>query len=171
MNTRLVVNLTPGRAATSRVFGLLLAAGLTIAGISGCSKEFGDERPPGQPVNGQVLLDGKPLTSGDVVLVSATYASEYHGQIGADGHFTIKTGDVEGAPEGEYRVRIDPEPKQGTKGPAKRPATRLPYPGRYADETTSDLTFTVKPGNNDLELKLTKSASKSKTDRDDSARD
>ena len=163
MITSLVVKLAPVHAATARFLGLLLAAGLTIAGIAGCGQEFGDARPPIQPVKGQVLLDGKPLTSGEVVLVSSKYASEHHGTIGSDGHFTIKSGDAEGAPEGEYRVRIDPEPKQGTKGRPARTSTSLPYPAHYADATTSDLTFTVKPGDNDIELKLTKSASKSKT--------
>ena len=85
----------------------------------GCGEEYGESRPALQPVKGQVLLDGKPLTAGEVVLVSPKYASEHSGDIGSDGRFTIKTGDAEGAPEGDYRVRIDPEPKQGRKRPAE----------------------------------------------------
>ena len=62
-----------------------------------------------------------------------------------------RVGAGDGAPEGEYKVRIDPEPQPGSAGRAKRGAANLPFPAKYADETTSDLKVTVKPGENDLE--------------------
>ncbi len=155
-------NMIPKVGIKRYLFGFLTTAGLTLTSVLGCSKEYGEKRPPSQPVKGQVLLNGKPLTSGVVVLVSPKYSSEYSGQIGSDGRFTIKSGSVEGAPEGEYRVRIEPEPQKGQSSRPKKGATNLPYPGRYADETTSDLNVTVKSGENDLDLKLTKTAASSK---------
>ena len=73
------------------------------------------------------------------------------------------------APEGEYRVRIEPEPRKGQSGKPSKSRANLPFPGHYADETTSSLTVTVKQGDNDVKLELTKAASSSKKDRDDSA--
>ncbi len=164
-----IVTLRPGR--TWGFIRFLLAAGLVVTGIFGCTNEFGAARSPSQPVKGLVVLDGKPLSSGVVVLVSSKDSGEYFGNIGSDGRFTIKTGEDQGAPEGDYRVRIDPElkPKQTTR--TKKVAANLPYPGRYADETTSDLSFTVKPGENDLDLKLTKSPATSKQERGGSSKD
>jgi hypothetical protein len=138
--------------------------GLLIGWLAGCSNEFGAPLPPVHPVRGQVLLpDGKPLATGQVVLVSTADAREYTGNLDADGRFVIKVGDREGAAEGDYKVRIDPEP--GTsKGKGKKGAAALSFPARYADETTSELKVTIKPGENDLEpFKLTKSAASPKT--------
>src|SRR5436309_14578145 len=95
------------RAQTSRWLGLVLMVGLA-GGIAGC----GDPNAAGSlkvyPVKGQVLLpDGKPLTSGHVVLVSNEKALEFSGEVGSDGHFEIKTGYGDGAPEGTYKVRME----------------------------------------------------------------
>jgi hypothetical protein len=114
------------------------------------------------PVKGKVILpDGKPLTTGRVVFVSTSTPSEFSGDIGADGSFSMKTPAGEGLPEGKYLVRLDadvPTTGQATKGkPASRKtAVNLPFPAKYADETTSELTATVKAGDNQLEpFKLT----------------
>src|SRR5438874_543724 len=95
------------RAQSARWIGLALLAGLA-ADFTGC----GDPNAAGSlrvyPVKGQVLLpDGKPLTSGRVVLVSTEKAVEFTGQIGSDGNFDIKTSYGDGAPEGSYKVRIE----------------------------------------------------------------
>ena len=129
--------------------GLVAITGLTAATLSGCSEKYAI--PTVHPVKGQVLLaDGKPLTSGVVVLVSKQ-ASEYPGKIESDGHFSIKTPNGDGAPEGDYRVRIEPEARGTAPGPVKKGPPNLPYPMMYLDESTSGLTATVKPGENTLE--------------------
>ena len=62
------------------------------------------------PVKGKVLLaDGKPLTSGRVVFMLPEKGLEFVGSIESDGSFSIKGSQGEGAPEGTYRVRIEPD--------------------------------------------------------------
>ncbi len=130
--------------------GLVVITGLTTSTLSGCSEKF--TPPKVYPVKGQVFLaDGKPLTTGVVFLVSKV-ATDYPGKIESDGHFSISTPAGEGAPEGEYTVRIEPEmraPSSSRSG--KKSYTNLPFPAKYTDDTTSDLKVTVKPGENTLE--------------------
>jgi hypothetical protein len=95
------------------------------------------------PVTGKVLMeDGKPLVGARVVLTDGVIAPS--GEVGSDGTFKISTGDREGAPAGEYKVKI--EPPGGPTMKNRKPVIPL----RYADEDTSGLTATVKPGTNDL---------------------
>jgi hypothetical protein len=69
----------------------------------------------------------------------------------SDGTFAFK-GDNAGLPAGEYKVRLE---VAEAKGSPKRPA--LPFPSKYLDEDTSDLTAVVKSdGPNDFDFKLTK---------------
>ena len=118
---------------------------------------------PHHPVKGKVVLpDGKPLTTGSVVFVSASNAAEFYGDIGSDGSFSMKTAAGEGLPEGKYLIRLDAEASARVKA-GSRKTTNLPFPAKYADETTSDLTATVKPGDNQLEpFKLTTGPSNTK---------
>jgi hypothetical protein len=147
------------RAQATRWMGLALMAGLAI-GFAGC----GDPNSAGTlkvyPVKGQVLLpDGKPLTSGQVVLVSNEKAMEFTGELGSDGNFQIKTSYGDGAPEGTYKVRIEyNDPSQSpVKGKSsRRNVSNLPFGAKYTDEATSDLSVTIKPGDNVLEpIRLT----------------
>ena len=138
------------RTALGRAVGIVAAAGLMISGLSGCGEPT-YSTPTVYPVKGQILLsDGKPLTSGHVVLVS-NQGMEFPGKVGSDGRFSIKSGAGDGAPEGEYKVRIDPELQPVSAGRAQKGAANLPFPAKYASETTSDLKVTIRPGENDLE--------------------
>jgi hypothetical protein len=139
------------RTAMGRALGVVAAAGLMASGLSGCG-DSSNTIPTVYPVKGQILLsDGKPLTSGQVVLVS-TKGREFSGKVESDGRFSIKTGAGDGAPEGEYLVRLDAEaPTAGVTWRSKKGAASLSFPAKYADETTSDLKVTVKPGENNLE--------------------
>src|SRR5271157_6391132 len=149
MTWNVETKLSTRRTALGRAVGMV-AAGLMISGLSGCGGPT-YSTPPVYPVKGQVLLpDGKPLTSGQVVLVS-NQDVEFPGKVGSDGRFSIKSGAGDGAPEGEYKVRIEPEPQPGTAGRAKRGAANLPFPAKYSHEMTSDLKVTVEPGDNLLE--------------------
>jgi hypothetical protein len=129
----------------------LVAIGL---GLAGCGENFGSATT--YPVKGTVLLpDGKPLAAGKVTLVSDETALSYTGAVGSDGGFVVKNGSREGAPAGNYKVRIEVEETSLPKGKKGKPA-RLPFPPRYADEDTSKLTASVKPGDNSFEFKLLK---------------
>jgi hypothetical protein len=142
--------LSTRRTALVRAVGTVAAAGLMISGLSGCAERSYSVATV-YPVKGQVLLaDGKPLTAGQVVLVSKE-DREFPGKVESDGHFSIKTPAGDGAPEGAYKVRIDPESQAGSGSRTKRSTANLPFPAKYTDESTSDLTVTVKPGENNLE--------------------
>jgi hypothetical protein len=153
---KLGVNAYPGCLSALRPLSGLLVAGLVLLGTSGCGQSGGVAGLPHHPVKGKVILsDGKPLTSGQVVFVSSKGGSEFFGEIQSDGSFTMKSPAAEGLPEGDYLVRIDPEVQTSASGKGK-PASRrggpnIPYPAKYADETTSGLKVTVKPGDNALE--------------------
>ncbi len=82
-----------------------------------------------------------------------------------EGAFTMTSYLVDdGAPLGDYAVMVLPAlPMAGTEEeladdmPAEgQPQAKLatPFPRKYADPTTSGLTFTVKEGNNELNLEL-----------------
>jgi hypothetical protein len=124
-------------------------------------------------VKGSVLLpDGKLLTSGAVMfepVKDSLYPAT--GEIGPDGSFTLKTPNAgDGAAPGEYRVKIVPdESKLGTVTKGKtttRDLSKLPFPPRYLDADTSELTATVKPESNQLEpFKLSKAAAAPATTR------
>jgi hypothetical protein len=135
---------------------LLLAAGMTAAGLSGCGDPNAARTQQLHPVKGKVVqADGTPLKSGLVVLVSTTAATEYSGKIGADGSFEVKTAYGDGAPEGTYKVRIETDPTTLPQAKARpgvrKPPANLPFPAKYNDESSSGLSVTVKAGDNTLE--------------------
>jgi hypothetical protein len=107
------------------------------------------------PVKGKVVLeDGKPLTSGVVVFALPEKGMEFEAPLESDGSFSVKTSYGEGAPEGTYKVRIQPDvskPAEIRARAGRRSTANLPFPAKYGDETTSGLTAVVKPAPNDLE--------------------
>jgi hypothetical protein len=106
------------------------------------------------PVKGKVVLaDGKPLSSGVVVLASPEKGMEFEGRVQPDGTFQVKSSYGDGAPEGAYKIRIQADTSKPGDGKSKgrRSGANLPYPPRYGDEATSGLTAVVKPSDNDLE--------------------
>ena len=100
-------------------------------------------------VRGKVLLgDGKPLARGWVYFVpTGNLTITPSAQIGADGSFSLVTGGSgEGAPPGEYKVRVEslePQPARKTDKPL--------FPFKYSDEDSSGLFVTVRPEVNQLE--------------------
>jgi hypothetical protein len=125
---------------------LFLAALTAVAGCRG-----GDSLPSLQvyQVKGKVVLaDGRPLTSGWVYFVpTAGLPVTPSAQLAPDGTFSLVTGGSgEGAPAGDYKVRIEaPE-----FGGAPRSRKGL-FPFKYTDEDSSKLVVTVRPQPNQLE--------------------
>src|SRR6266446_7344082 len=92
------------------VCGLALCVVGLLAGCGGDSPAL---HATLYPVKGQVLLaNGKPLTGGKVIfLPTSDTAQPATGKIGSDGTFALTSADArEGAAEGEYKVRIEPDP-------------------------------------------------------------
>ncbi len=140
-------------------FGLLSLSAAWAIASAGCGDRYG--APTSYPVKGTVLRpDGKPLTSGRIMFVSKESGLTYGGTIGSDGTYTVKSGAREGAPAGNYKVRIEidetslPHAKVG-KG---QRSVQLPFANKYTDEDTSELTASVKPddSSNNFEFKLAK---------------
>jgi hypothetical protein len=123
--------------------------------IAGCSRSG----PELQPVEGQVLLNGAPVSGAKIIFQPAgevdPLATNPSATSGADGKFKLGTyphGD--GAKAGEYVacVIIPPGAEARVGG---SPLKDLP--GRYASRETSKLPVTVKSGPNQLEpFKLAK---------------
>jgi hypothetical protein len=129
------------------------AAGTTVVSLAVMLAGCGGRSPasgPFYPVKGKVTLpDGKPPTGVRVVFSGPVVAGA---PIESDGSFTIKSGDKDGLPEGDYSVRLE---VLETKGSTKKPV--LSFPGKYLDEDASDLKAKVTAaGPNDFDFKLTK---------------
>jgi hypothetical protein len=151
------------------LFGLAaLVLVLPLAGGCGQSDSVGKLNL--NPVKGTVLqADGKPLSTGRVAFVLPEKGFEFSGDIQSDGSYTLGTPETPGAVEGTYKVRIDPESSKSSPAKGRQPKkANLPFAEKYADETTSGLTATVKPGDNTIEpFKLVPGTSKDAPDKAD----
>lgn len=121
----------------------LVAASL-IAGI-GCEAQ----RPTAR-VSGRVLLDGKPLKEGAVVLMADDGSYQDCARIRPKGDFL-----VEAAPVGKVKVGVvapAPRPQRSERGKKPTPPQPSPVPARYADALTSGLTLELVPGENTADV-------------------
>jgi hypothetical protein len=130
---------------------IVLTAALIGCGVGG----FDPTAEKVYPVKGQVLLaSGKPLTSGKVTLLPKSgLGLSSSGEIGSDGSFTLKASDGrEGAPAGEYKVRIEPAGSIASKKTGRVDPRLIPFPTKYMDEDgDTGLTATVKTESTQLQ--------------------
>jgi ABC-type glycerol-3-phosphate transport system substrate-binding protein len=151
----------------------LLFAGLTVA-LVGCGGP-----PPRAVVKGTVSIDGKSLTTGNVMFwgdknVTATATISESGEyvmndapIG-DVKITVTVPRIPPgllekmqAKSGKFKEinkgikSVDPESGKSISIMGSVPATIVPIPEKYADVSTSNLTFTVKAGEQTKDLPLT----------------
>jgi serine/threonine-protein phosphatase CPPED1 len=114
-------------------------------------------RRPTHPVVATVYHDGKPAAGAFVTLRGKgkeprqPYAD---GLVESDGTLKLSTYEAfDGVPEGEYAVTVELRKPlwtaEGKRGPNL-------LPDKYADSKTTPLTFTVKRGDNKLQLNLEK---------------
>lgn len=131
----------------SRRFPLLnaLFCLLVSAALLGCS----DGRPARVNVSGQVLIDGKPLTVGNVKFVPEG-ARPSAGKLDESGRFTLTCYDGgDGVVPGRHRAQIS---AMEVIGPSK---VRWLAPPKYADFRTSELEFEITEPTDDLKIELT----------------
>jgi hypothetical protein len=119
-----------------RGVGLLLALA-----VLGCGR---DEKLT--PVRGQVFYHGRPLAGGTIVFTPDAERGGRGplacGEIGADGRFTLHTGDKPGAVPGWHRITVaSVTPPAQTAAP---PVMDLPR--RYSDPEQSGLLREIKAG-------------------------
>ena len=121
--------------------------------------------PSTATVTGTVTFRGRPLPAGTVV---------FHGPDGRTGHALIADGryTVEAAPLGPVRIsvrahagrpagmpglngKVPPAPKEAAAGIEGPPdGKHVPIPPRYQDPETSDLTYTVRAGDQTHDVDL-----------------
>jgi hypothetical protein len=121
---------------------------LALAGLAGCRNADSLPVLKVYEVKGKILLaDGQPLGNGWVYFVPKGELSlTPSGVIGSDGTFSLVTGGSgEGAPAGDYKVRIETLVSQSAQK-SKKPL----FPNKYTDEDSSGLEVTVRPEPNQL---------------------
>jgi len=111
-------------------------------------------------VSGQVSFKGKPLVCGTVQF-EASDKTFKQGIINRDGSYSI-----DGVPVGEAKVAVNsPNPKSGDFQPLQRegrppPPPRpeipgwFPIPAEYQDLSKPRLTYTIKSGDNTINIEL-----------------
>ncbi len=128
---------------------------LWIGSIAGC----GGDTLPVAPVEGTVLYNGKPLTSGVVTFLPAT-GPVATGEIQSDGTFRLSTyGDGDGAVLGKHQVSIgsfrDPTKEEIAKAAGSEPLGSIPVtPQKYLTPATSGLTAEVKQQNEPFRFEI-----------------
>jgi hypothetical protein len=153
--------MVPGRGRSRGRLGALLLCAAAAGGLGGC-RQGG---PALFPVEGKVLLDGKPLRvdgtkgrTGYVVFYPDAARGnpsreEPRGEIDAEGNYRVLTGLRPGAPPGWYKVTVGV-----TEQPNPNDAYTFTWlvPQDYVDKDRSKLALEVvekpEPGAYDLQL-------------------
>ncbi|QDU30764.1 hypothetical protein ETAA8_59120 [Anatilimnocola aggregata] len=123
---------------------LLLACGLLA--LVGC-------QGPISTVEGQVTLDGQPLSRGDISFYAPGGALA-NGAIDVSGRYRIQTGTERGLTPGTYRVVVVANDVILPTEPGGAPMPKLITPAKYSDPATSGFTAEVKPGHNKFDFEL-----------------
>jgi len=149
MSISAVINPDRKRRGACKLSGLIVAV---CAGLAGCRNS--DSLPALQvyEVKGKVLLaDGKPLSGGLVSFVpKGDLPVTPSGVIQSDGTFSLVTGGSgDGAPPGDYKVRV--EAPQFQMAQQSKKSKKPPFPFKYTDEDSSGLVITVRADTNQLE--------------------
>jgi hypothetical protein len=141
------------RSAVSKSYVFL---GVLLVFCAGC----GSKHAPMAPVEGRVLLDGRPLASGSVGTIPVAGRGA-HGDVQSDGSFALHTfGKNDGALIGKHKVGVVLYDMKGPKSP-ESPYGKLLIPQRYTNPESSGLTIDVQPdGNHDVVLELTSKVQK-----------
>jgi hypothetical protein len=124
---------------------------LFLISLSGCGGNA--HRLETVPVSGIVTFDGKPAERLSISFVPATGRAA-NGMTDAEGRFELTTYEKgDGAVPGEHRVTITPstDPPAEMLGhnafqrPTRKPPELLPIPKKYFEPSTTELTATVTP--------------------------
>lgn len=131
-----------------RNFGTLaLLFALTLCGCGPTVKPTGT-------VSGTVMMDGKPITTGDVNFFDPATGVAAKAPLDAAGKFTLPAAvDV-----GSYKIYITPSSLMstgGADGSAPPAVTAVPVPPKYTVMDTTTLKHDVKAGSNEVPVVLT----------------
>ena len=135
------------QAATPRARSLVLLGFVSamLWSCVGCS----DGRPARVTVSGQVLIDGEPLSQGNIKFVPEG-ARPSAGSITEDGRFTLTCYDGnDGVVPGTHRVQIS------ASEILDESKVKWWAPKKYCDFRKSGLTFKISEPTDDLKIELT----------------
>lgn len=119
---------------------------LMLFGV-GCGEQSYEGRSA--VVKGNVLLGGAPLTSGNVLfMMDDGHAAT--SPLASDGTYSTQ------CRPGKYKVAVTPPELIDPLAAASNPAKKVSIPSRYQDLGTSGISFDVKAGDNQFEIKLEK---------------
>lgn len=130
---------------------LSLSLLLAVASLVGCSNRDGLV-----PVSGTVMIDGKPLTKGQVMVIPSGHRPSV-GVIDENGRFTLscyKPGD--GVPVGTHPMAVTALEQIDDR------SIRWFAPKKYADQYNSGLTMNVEGAKDDMQIDLTWQGSRNK---------
>lgn len=120
------------------------AAALLSAALlsTGCSNS-----PKLVPIEGQVTLDGQPVSYGYIRVIPAAGRTAF-AELDEQGRFKLMTDEAEGCPLGNHQVTIN-SAKSLSETQQRRYA-----PEKYETGLTTDLRIDVKEPNKDLKIEL-----------------
>lgn len=136
---------------------IVLLSCLSLGFVLGCGSNY----PKTYPVNGIVLMDGKPLPDVIVTLLPPT-GNPATGTTDSNGKFSLSTfSQGDGALPGKYAVSImpkDPPPMPGDEmsspGGGQKVKYEAPIPTKYANPTTSQIELTVEAATNNPTIEI-----------------
>ena len=119
---------------------------------TGCknSKMFGT-------VSGKVTFQGEPVSEGLVLLTNTEQGIYVSAELRPDGSFDVVTAGGFGLVPGTYQVAVTPPRVEFPSDPREAPPIIREHPNipaKYHDATTSELTFNVKEGENQLKVDM-----------------
>jgi len=136
-----------------------LALFLLLCSLTGCGAPTGE-------ITGKVTYNEKPVNSGMVMFLVEGHSKPHYARIEKGGTYTI-----EDVPVGSAKVTVvSPDPNRPDPDELRRKKIRktrkqksgnqtpnsdwFPIPEKYSDLRKSNLTFTIKPGENSYDLPL-----------------
>lgn len=130
---------------------MLSVLAVSVGIVTGCGG--GGESVPQGEVSGKITLDGQPLSTGRINFSSPSTGAAAYADLQQDGAYQLPAS----LPAGEYKVYVTPVGLGDTPpgdGPAP-PSTLEGVPEKYQSEATTDITTTIKEGDNNLDFNLT----------------
>lgn len=134
---------------------ILLTISFAVLFIVGCAKT--PEKL--YPVNGSVFVGGKPLTGGTVQFEMIEVGSSgkvytSSGEIDKNGRYQLITFGKPGAPAGEHRVWVTPNPLLMPDKLGVGLDQTSPIPQKYMLPVRTDLSYTVSKRKNSIDVEV-----------------
>ena len=147
-------------------FLVVLALCSCLVTLVGCDGASG----PSGTVSGKVTYNDSPVAAGCRVTFAHDETSKAAtGEVGGDGSYSLKMAGESGIPVGSYKITVSPPAVAGPSpddpeayaaamekpdGAAEETDGKPSFPDKYLMATTTDLTFTVKEGDNTANLEM-----------------